>query len=74
MSGDRIHGSKEGASSHAPFGFQEELELERLAVAEHEERARRLWNAREYGQALLELWRAADSRRHVEELERKEER
>jgi hypothetical protein len=52
-----------------PSGLAEELALERLAVAEHEQRAAELWRARRYGPALAELAAAASCRAHVRTLE-----
>lgn len=58
-----------GLRRFGPDGYEEELALERAAIAEHEERAAWLWRGRQYAEARREQAEAEASRAHVRELE-----
>jgi hypothetical protein len=53
-----------------PQGFQEELQLERLAVIEYEADADRLWKAGEYAMSIIARRYAQDARRNARLLEK----
>jgi len=64
--------SRETGAPFGVLGLDEELALARLAVVEEEDRAARLWAARNYDAAFSARREAEEARRYVSELEGRE--
>lgn len=54
---------------NTPNGLNEELALERAAIAEHEQQADRYWQSQSYAHAQAEQRAAREARKRVRKLE-----